>query len=113
MSTAAVVYDMGGSAEQNAALAMIMFAVMASPRGGASRVDRLHAAGIVADLLAAAEAGGFSARDEFFRLAVGETLTPRLEELGFDAVRCAGGAMRFFELLDLSTTPAEQIGGPH
>ncbi len=105
-------YDVGGTPEQNAVLALIMFATMATPQGGNTVAERLHAAGIVANLLAAAETGGFVGRDEFLRLVGAGTLTPTLERLAFDAVRGAGGAAKFFDLLDLSTTSVNDMGGP-
>lgn len=113
MTTAAMVYDMVGTAEQNAALALIMFATMASPTGGANASDRLNAAGIGADLLAAAAAGGFDGKGELLRLVGAGAMTPVLEQLGFDAVRCAGGAVKFFELLELCTTSEARMGARH
>lgn len=108
--SAANLYDMGGTPEQNAALAVIMFAAGAAPYSGNTVDERLHAAGIVASLLEAAEAGGFAARDEFLQLIGAGTMTPQLEAHGSDVVRRIGGAAKFFELLGLITTPASTMG---
>jgi len=61
-------YNIGGSPEQNAALAVIMFAACAAPYSGNTVDERLHAASVMAGLPEAAEAGGFTARDEFLHL---------------------------------------------
>lgn len=103
-------YDLGGSPEQNAALAAIMFAVAAAPYSNFTREERLYSAGIAAGLLEAAEAGGFTAREEFLRLVGAGAMTPLLEAHGFDIVLCIGGAAKFFDLLDLITTPAGALG---
>lgn len=105
-------YNVGGSPEQNAALASIMFAACAALYSDFPAEDRLYAAGILAGLLEAAEVGGFTARDEFIQLVSANTMTPVLEAHGYDIVLCIGGAAKFFELLDLITTPAGALGAP-
>lgn len=103
-------YNMGGTPGQNAMLAAIMFAVGAAPYSDFTQEERLYSAGITASLLEAAEAGGFTGRAEFLRLVATNAMSPQLEACGADIVRCAGGPFKFFELLDLITTPAGALG---
>ncbi len=110
-TTAAMLYDMGGTADQSAALALIMFTASSAPYSDHDAAGRARAATISADLLGAAAAGGFADEAEFRRLVDAGQLTARLLALAFEALRCTGGAAKFFELLELSTTPMELFGG--
>lgn len=100
----------GGSPEQEAALAVIGFAACAAPYSDLTVEERLYAAGVTASLLSAAEAGGFTARDEFLNLVATGRMTPILEAHCFDVVLCLGGAAECFQVLELATTPADQMG---
>lgn len=105
----AVLLNMGGAPRANAALAMVMFATAATPHGDSA--GRQHAGDITKNLLDAAAAGGFKAAEEFQRLVDAGQLTPRLQDLAAEAVQSAGGADKFFKLLELATTPATMMGG--
>lgn len=105
----ATVMNMGGTASQNAATALVMMTAAGSPLGAPE--GREYAGAISKQLLAAASAGGFDCVEEFLGLFSANAMTPRLVELAADAVRAIGGAAEFFELLELATTPADLMGG--
>lgn len=101
--------NMGGTAPQNAALALVMMTAASSPLGAPE--GREYAAGISKHLLDAATVGGFTSRAEFVRLIEANAMVPCLEQLAADAVRAIGGAAKFFALLELAATPADMMGG--
>ena len=105
----ATVMNMGGTALQNAATALVMMTAAGSPLGAPE--GREYAGAISKQLLAAATTGGFDCGEEFLALFVANAMTPRLQQLAADAVRAIGGAAEFFELLELATTPAHLMGG--
>ena len=105
----ATVMDMGGTASQNAATALVMMTAAGSPLGAPE--GRQYAGRISKQLLDAATAGGFTSRTEFLRLIEANEMAPRLEQLAADAVRAISGAAEFFALLELATTPADLMGG--
>lgn len=105
----ATVMDMGGTALQNAATALVMMTAASSPLGEPE--GREYAGTISRQLLRAAMANGFDGAQEYLGLFRANEMTPRLQELADDAVRAIGGAAAFFELLELATTPADMMGG--
>lgn len=105
----ATLMDMGGNTAQNAALALVMMTAASSPLGEPE--GREYAGVVSRQLLRAAMAGGFDCTEEYLRLFRANAMTPRLQELAADAVRAIGGAAKFFELLELATTPADLMGG--
>ena len=105
----ATVMDMGGTALQNAATALVMMTAASSPLGAPE--GREYAGVISRQLLRAAMANGFDGAQEYLGLFRANEMTPRLQELAADAVRAIGGAAEFFELLELATTPADLMGG--
>ncbi|MFA6067165.1 MAG: hypothetical protein WC810_01150 [Janthinobacterium sp.] len=104
----ATVMNMGGTASQNAATALVMMTAASSPLGEPE--GREYAGVIHRQLLRAAMAGGFDGVKEYIGLFRANEMTPRLQELADDAVRAIGGAAKFFELLELATTPAGLMG---
>lgn len=105
----ATVMDMGGTASQNAATALVMMTAAGSPLGAPE--GRQYAGRISKQLLDVATAGGFTSRTEFVRLIESNEMAPCLEQLAAAAVRAIGGAAEFFALLELATTPADMMGG--
>ena len=105
----ATVMDMGGTALQNAATALVMMTAASSPLGAPE--GREYAGVISRQLLRAAMANGFDSTEEYLSLFRANAMTPRLQELAADAVRAIGGAAEFFELLELATTPTDLMGG--
>lgn len=105
----AALLDMGGTPRANAAMALVMMTAAGSPLGAPE--GRAYANAISKQLLDAAAAGGFNCADEFLSLIRANKVTPRLEQLAADAVRAIGGAAEFFALLELTTTPADLMGG--
>lgn len=105
----ATVLDMGGTALQNAATALVMMTAASSPLGAPE--GREYAGVISRQLLRAAMANGFDSTEEYLSLFRANAMTPRLQELAADAVRAIGGAAKFFELLELATTPTDLMGG--
>lgn len=105
----ATVMNMGGTASQNAATALVMMTAASSPLGAPE--GREYAGVISRQLLRAAMAGGFDGVKEYLGLFRTNAMTPRLQELAADAVRAIGGAAEFFELLELATTPTDLMGG--
>lgn len=105
----ATVMNMGGTASQNAATALVMMTAAGSPLGAPE--GRQYASGISKQLLDAAVAGGFTCATEYVGLVEANVMTPHLHQLAADAVRAIGGAAEFFALLELATTPTDLMGG--
>lgn len=105
----ATVMDMGGTALQNAATALVMMTAASSPLGAPE--GREYAGTISRQLLRAAMANGFDGVKEYLGLFRANEMTPRLQQLAADAVRAIGGAAEFFALLELATTPTDLMGG--
>jgi hypothetical protein len=105
-------FNVGGTPHQNAALAVVMFAAMATDQVGDEDrlVDKASVASVVTGLLAAAAGGGFRCCDEFRALVDGGQMTPRLEQLAADVVFFAGGAEKIFNLVVMAITPADSMG---
>lgn len=99
----------GSAPRADAVLAMVLFATAATPHGAAA--GRQYASEITKQLLDAAAAGGFTSQTEFMRLVDAGQLTQPLVDLATAIVFFVGGVTKFFELLELVTTPADTMGG--
>lgn len=112
MSPAAQMFDMGGTPEQNAAIAVIMIATMATGQvdDPDRLVDQASAASIVSDILLMAASAGFGSGTEFRALVGAGAMTLRLEALAAQVVGAAGGPEKIFNILAMAATPAEAMG---